>query len=77
MDRPLNNAGNALTAVVIRQFTPSRIERQLLAQVFELVCGPRCETEASHLAALRTSPTHGVSTGEQPTKRLSAGRHAA
>ncbi len=77
MDRPLSNAGTALTAVVIRQFTPSRIERQLLAQAFELVCDSRSELETSHSAALRTSPTHGVSTGEQAIQAPSAGRHAA
>ena len=77
MDGPSSKAGNALTAVVIRQFTPSRIERQLLAQAFELVCGQRCEAEASHAAALSIALTHGVSTGEQSMEALSAGRRAA
>jgi len=77
MDGPSSEAGDALTAVVIRQFTPSRIERQLLAQVFELVCGPQCEAEASHATALSRSPTHGVRTGERAIEAPSAGRHAA
>lgn len=77
MDSPSGKAGNALTAVVLRQFTPSRIERQLLAQVFELVCGSRCEAKASHSAALSTALTHGVSTGEQSMEAISAGRCAA
>ena len=34
-----NNASNAMKALVLRQFSPSRIESQLLVQVFELVCG--------------------------------------
>lgn len=34
-------AGFDATALVVRQFTPSRLERQLLTQVFELVCNPR------------------------------------
>ena len=29
---------NRVIALVVRQFVPSRIERQLLAQVFDLVC---------------------------------------
>jgi len=37
MDEARQGDGNARTAKVVRQFTPSRIERQLLAQVFDLV----------------------------------------
>lgn len=77
MDGPSSKAGNAPTAVVIRQFTPSRIERQLLAQVFELVCGSQCELESSHSAALSTSPTSGVSAGEQAIESPNRGGHAA
>ena len=47
MDGSSKHAGNAMPATVVRQFTPSRIERQLLAQAFELVCGPRWEAEDS------------------------------
>ena len=37
MDGTGRGDGSAVTATVIRQFAPSRIERQLLAQVFDLV----------------------------------------
>ena len=37
MDDARQGDGNAVTAKVVRQFAPSRIERQLLAQVFDLV----------------------------------------
>lgn len=77
MDGPSSNAGNALTAVVIRQFTPSRIERQLIAQAFELVCSQRGEVESPHSAALSTAFTHGVGTGEQAIEAIRAGRYAA
>ena len=77
MDGSSSKAVNALTAVVVRQFTPSRIERQLLVQVFELVCGQRCEVEASHSAALSTVLSHGAGTGEQSMEAPSAGRYAA
>ena len=44
-------AGNARAACVVRQFQPSRIERQLLAQVFELIW------QASSPPAVLESPT--------------------
>ena len=37
MDDARQSDGKAVIATVLRQFTPSRIERQLLAQVFDLV----------------------------------------
>lgn len=37
MDDARQSDGKAVTARVVRQFAPSRIERQLLAQVFDLV----------------------------------------
>lgn len=37
MERHSNHAGSAMLASVVRQFTPSRIEHQLLGQVFEFV----------------------------------------
>ena len=38
MDDSRKGNRNAAIALVVRQFAPSRIERQLLAQVFDLVC---------------------------------------
>jgi len=37
MDDARQGDGTAVIATVVRQFAPSRIERQLLAQVFDLV----------------------------------------
>jgi hypothetical protein len=37
MDGARQSGGKAVIATVLRQFAPSRIERQLLAQVFDLV----------------------------------------
>ncbi len=37
MERQAVLASKAMLATVVRQFAPSRIERQLLAQVFECV----------------------------------------
>ena len=73
MDGSFNHAGNAVTATVVRQFTPSRIERQLLAHVFELVCARQCDVEESHLA----TRTHCLRDGEQVMEAHSAGRRAA
>ena len=41
MERRSNQADSTRLASVVRQFTPSRIEHQLLAQVFEFVVGVR------------------------------------
>lgn len=41
MERHARDASKAMLATVIRQFVPSRIERELLAQVFESVVTER------------------------------------
>ena len=41
MERHARNASKAMLATVTRQFIPSRIERELLAQVFEFVVTER------------------------------------
>jgi hypothetical protein len=38
MDDLRKSDSSRVIALVVRQFTPARIERQLLAQVFDLVC---------------------------------------
>lgn len=43
MDRQGKSVGSAAIALVVRQFSPSRIERQLLTQVFECVVTRRRE----------------------------------
>ena len=47
MDGVFKSAGNAVTAIVVRRFAPSRIERQLLAKAFELVCEVQGEAQPS------------------------------
>jgi hypothetical protein len=42
MERRSRPSGNTRLSSVVRQFTPSRIELQLLAQVFEIVVSVRC-----------------------------------
>ena len=49
MDCRKKSASNAAIALVVRQFSPSRIERQLLTQVFECVVVRR--REANETAA--------------------------
>jgi hypothetical protein len=38
MDDSFRSDGNDATAMLVRQFSPSRIEGELLAQAFELLC---------------------------------------
>ena len=47
MERLSNIGSTGTTATVVRQFAPSRIEVQLLAQVFDLVCNQRWAFEKS------------------------------
>jgi hypothetical protein len=49
MDDARQGDGNAVTAKVVRQFVPSRIERQLLVQVFDLVS--RDQPKLTHVSA--------------------------
>jgi len=77
MDVSLNAAGNAMAARVVRQFTPSRIERQLLARVFDLVCDQRCEVDESHSIGRSAVQTHRVGDGRQGFVAHVAGRRAA
>jgi hypothetical protein len=77
MDGSLNDAGKAMAALVVRQFTPSRIEHQLLAQVFDLICGRQCAVEESHSTERSAVPTHRVGDGGQAIIGHIAGRRAA
>jgi hypothetical protein len=55
MDCRKKSASNAAIALVVRQFSPSRIERQLLTQVFECVVAGR--REANEKAGDHKDPT--------------------
>jgi hypothetical protein len=76
MDGSPNGAGNGVTAVVVRQFTSCRIERQLLAQVFELMCSERRPVESTHSATPRGASTARWDHGDQSTETLRGRRHA-
>ncbi len=77
MDGSSIRAGNGMTATVVRQFTPSRIERQLLAQAFELVCGQRSDVEESRSTGQSATHTQRVDAGEQAIDAHVAGRRVA
>lgn len=47
MDVALGHDRKQLPAVTVRQFAASRIEKQLLTQVFELLCNPLSRVEHS------------------------------
>jgi hypothetical protein len=61
MERRSNQAESPRLAAVVRQFTASRIEQQLLAQVFECLMGMR---PGEPLAA------HGAVDNQQRTEDL-------
>jgi hypothetical protein len=71
------NASNGAAATVTRQFSPSRIELQLLTQVFELVCGQRGDMEESCSTRQSELETHRVSDREQTLETHVVGRRAA
>ena len=77
MEVSLSNASNGMTATVVREFTPSRIERQLLAQVFELVCGRRGESEEIPVRGPMSLQPNRVGHVEQTIETHVAGRRAA
>lgn len=77
MEGLFGRAGSAMTAVVVRQFAPSRIERDLLAQVFELVCRKRSEQEVAGASALAVEPPALLETEHEQVLNHSAGRRVA
>ena len=68
---------NSVSVIVVRQFSPSRIERQVLTQVFELVCGQRPESGESHSDRSSAVASHRVHESDQATEGVVAGRRAA
>ena len=61
MERRSYQAESPRLASVVRQFTPSRIERQLLAQVFEFLVSVRPPRQPAVL---------GPGDGQQPNEEL-------
>ena len=62
---------------VVRQFVPTRIERQVLAHVFALVYGGSPSQMKVDSNAVRTASAQLVSDDGQCTEACDAGRRAA
>jgi hypothetical protein len=76
MDRRGKSASNAAIASVVRQFSPSRIERQLLTQVFECLVATR--RDAHEVVENGVDPdTHEVTRLAEMTSSREATRSAA
>ena len=70
MERRSNQADSTRLASVVRQFTPSRIEHQLLAQVFEFVVSvPRQEQSAALDFVDDQQPSHELQRADGRTLR--------
>jgi len=77
MNGSFDHAGTAMTATVVRQFLPSRLERQLLARVFELVCDRQRVTETSPSTIGTAAGTQSRGDDNQSFEADHAGRRAA
>lgn len=75
MDDTFNAAVKSMTATVVRQVAPSRIERQLLVRVFELVCVRQCAMEERRTTTQAATGTQGDA--ESAMDSRSVGRDAA
>jgi hypothetical protein len=76
MEGSSERASSAMTAVV-RQFAPSRIECDLLAEVFELVYTKRSGEEVAGASTLTTGALAPVGTEHEQTGLHVAGRRVA
>jgi hypothetical protein len=77
MDRRGKSASDAATALVVRQFSPSRIERQLLTQVFECVVATRRDAHEVVGNGVDDPETNEVSRLAETTSSREATRSAA
>jgi hypothetical protein len=77
MDRRGKPASNAAIALVVRQFSPSRIERQLLTQVFECVVTRRRDAHEVAGDGVGHPDTYEVSQLAETTSSREATRSAA
>ena len=62
------------SGVVVRQFVPTRIEREILAQIFALVCGQCNQNCASGEGDVSDAPIRKI---DQRTEPFAGGRHAS
>ena len=77
MDRREKSASDAATALIVRQFSPSRIEHQLLTQVFECVVATRRDTHEVAGNGVDDLVTNEVSRLAETTSSREATRSAA
>jgi hypothetical protein len=77
MEGSARHAGSAMTAMVVRQFAPSRIECDLLAQVFELICRKQSKQEMAGIVSLAMELPALIETERERTLDHSAGRRVA
>ncbi len=77
MDGQENDQNSGAGTVIVRQFAPSRIERQLLAQIFELVCGQTIALTAPGSANLQSDHRRIESDAEQTSQPRNTRRRAA
>ncbi len=66
-----------MTAVVVRQFAPSRIERDVLAQGFELICRKQSKQEMARVTPLAMELPALIETECERALDHSAGRPVA
>lgn len=77
MDGVRNEFPQQGVTTVVRQFAPSRIERQLLAQIIELVCALKTElgqpSVGDHNTESGEREVHSVATSRSPqSERIAA-----
>jgi hypothetical protein len=77
MDGQRNHRSDDTAAIIVRQFTASRIERQLLAQIFDLVCGSQSGSDECVPAGQNTGQKHLANAVIDVTDSSSARRRAA
>ncbi len=77
MEVALEKSTNAGAGLVVRQFAPFRIERQVLAQVFELIWGSEAAADQVRSASMDTIATHRGIGSELQVGTIVARRRAA
>ena len=75
MDVVLKVTANGISATVVRQFVPTRIEREVLAQVFTRVCDGPCDERAGQRQV--QIPECQIDAEDQRTEAPATGRRAA
>ena len=77
MEGCLSHARKAMTATVIRQFKSSRIEREVLVRVFDLLWGGLSDVGTCDLGTQSLGHGSGVSDAGAAIEVHDTGRHVA